>query len=211
MKRRNFLSLFLLAPTAVWAEDGLLIDVGESASGSLLDTPHQPNDLNGLLIDSVKKVQTQEKPIVHLYSPETWVCGACNSAEKALKTCPRVSLKIHKQDQLEGFFAGKSFPVLHWSAGDGWQEGWEGLDPLLKKIFKDSSKTIGFSTIVHVTSKGPIFHNGHDCPSCNRVQFQIENDSGPSHTHRCSSCSTTWYHADSNQQRSNGSFLFWHW
>lgn len=41
-----------------------------------------------------------------------------------------------------------------------------------------------------------VYHAGHNCPSCGRQQFLIENDSGPNHTHRCGHCGTAWWHAD---------------
>src|SRR3990167_10419736 len=138
MRRRDFLSLFLIAPASVWAEDGLLIDVGVSSSGILCDTP--VSDADGMLLDIPKEIfQTQRKAVVHLYSPETWNCSHCNNAEKELKDHPGVDLVVHKSDTLTGFFAGKQFPILHWAAGDGWQQGWTTKEQFLAKVLDDDS------------------------------------------------------------------------
>lgn len=197
MRRRDFLSLLLLAPATAWAEDGLLIDGDVPASGLLLDVPET-------IVKAEKKLR------VHLYSPLTWRCPHCVSAEQALSDVPEIELVLHKDDELKGFFTGKSFPILHWGSGDAWIEGWPGKEAVLKKIFREEPKTSQKQTRV-VTHKGVVFHGGHDCPNCGKYQYTIENDAGPNHTHRCSSCKTSWYHADQSRFQSNGSFLFWRW
>lgn len=42
------------------------------------------------------------------------------------------------------------------------------------------------------------YHAGHDCPNCRTVQTDIDNDAGPTHTHKCEKpgCNTWWYHDD---------------
>lgn len=50
------------------------------------------------------------------------------------------------------------------------------------------------------------YHAGHNCPGCAREQYNIQDDDGPgsnTHIHKCSSCGTSWYHAD--QWQSSGS------
>lgn len=145
MRRRDFLSLLLLSPATVWAEDGLLIDVGTTGvagSGLLCDSSSE--NVSGMLLDIPKEVvKTQRRKLVYMYSPATWTCSHCNTAEKALKEHPGIELKVVKNDSLEGFFSGKSFPILHWAAGiegEGWQSGWTGKEQFLAKVFKDESQ-----------------------------------------------------------------------
>lgn len=135
------LFLLVLAPTVASAEDGLLIDRGVAASGVLFDA----EPAGGMLLDVPDRVTESQKVVVHLYSPLTWNCPHCNSAEAALKDHPGIDLRVHKDDELRGFFAGKSFPVLHWAAGVegvGWQQGWDGEEQFLAKVFRDE-KPVG--------------------------------------------------------------------
>ena len=139
MKRRDFLSLFLLAPASVLAEDGLLIDVGAASTGMLCDAPSE--NVSGMLLDVPEEVVKSQKRVrVHLYSPATWNCPHCNAAETALKDHPGIEVVPHKDDTLYGFFSGKSFPILHWGSGDAWQQGWTGKEQFLAKLLKDSSQ-----------------------------------------------------------------------
>ena len=142
MRRRDFLSLFLLAPASTFAEDGLLIDViaAPVTSGLLCDAPQEA--VSGMLLDIPPEVVEGQKQVkVHIYSPKTWNCPHCNAAEKALKDHPGVEVVSHKDDTLRGFFSGKSFPILHWGPGDAWQQGWSGKEQFLAKLFKDDSQS----------------------------------------------------------------------
>ena len=138
MRRRDFLSLFLLAPATALAEEGLLIDMGtpQVATGMLADA----EGASGMLLDIPKEVvESQAKIRVHLYSPKTWNCPHCDKAHEALKDHPGVDLVPHKSDELPSYFTGKGFPVLHWGSGDKWQIGWENKEKFLAKLLEDTS------------------------------------------------------------------------
>lgn len=138
MRRRDFLSLFLLSPVTALADDGLLLDSGVVSTGMLSDVPQE--NVSGMLLDvPPEAVSCQKRVVVHLYSPETWTCPYCDTAEKELRDHPGIELRVHKSDTLTGFFAGKSFPILHWAAGDGWQQGWTTKEQFLAKVLKDDS------------------------------------------------------------------------
>jgi hypothetical protein len=136
MRRRDFLSTFLIGSSACFAQDGLLIDDPNPANGLLMDG-HEVGD--GLLIDIPKEVlESQKKIVVHLYSP-TWACPPCDVAIKELKDHIGIKLVVHKDDEPPGYFKGKSFPILHWGEGDKWQSGWNGKEKFLAKLLGDDS------------------------------------------------------------------------
>lgn len=42
---------------------------------------------------------------------------------------------------------------------------------------------------------GVLYNPTHNCPACGRSQYYISGRGpGGTHTHTCSSCSTTWFH-----------------
>lgn len=235
MRRRDFLSLFLLAPTTLLAEDGLLIDQPVASHGLLVDVPD--NDASGLLLDIPPEViATQEKKVVHLYSPKTWTCPHCNTAEKELSGHPGIKLVIHKQDDLPSFFDGQGFPVLHWGPGKDWQSGWTNKEQFLAKLLNDNSSPPTKKPAVIVKDSGGSHWSveGDWSPSRQKAINHLVNVHGyqrdrveslnigqlltlhdAAHEGRkvaakSNSCPTgncpTQY-----RQRSNGSFLFFHW
>lgn len=138
MRRRNFLSLFLLAPASVLAEEGLLIDRPEVPHGLLMD--HPDGDVSGLLMDIPEEVvESQKRVTVHLYSPKTWTWPPCESAIRELKDHPGIDLVIHEDDKRPDYFLLKNWPILHWGPGDKWQEGWNGKSKFLAKLLDDES------------------------------------------------------------------------
>ena len=52
--------------------------------------------------------------------------------------------------------------------------------------------------VIRAVARDVIAYNpSHRCQNCGRNQFNIENGSGPNHTHRCQ-CGTAWWHRDAN-------------
>jgi hypothetical protein len=136
MKRRDFLSLFLLSPAIALAEDGLLFDAPPKSSGMLMDVDHG----DGMLFDiPTEVIESQEKITVHLYSPKTWRCPVCDQAEKELKDHPGIKLVVWKLDERPAYFKAKNWPILHWGPGDAWVEGWPGKQKFLARLLGDVS------------------------------------------------------------------------
>ena len=72
--------------------------------------------------------------------------------------------------------------------------GWGGV-----KDFTERWKNSRSPKRYQRTAASNTYQSGHQCPSCGRTQYGIDNDSGPvakSHYHRCGSCNVTWWHAD---------------
>lgn len=237
MRRREFLSLFLLAPTTLLAEDGLLIDQPTTSNGMLVDAPG--SDASGWLIDIPKDViETQTPKLVHLYSPKTWSCPHCVTAEKELRGHLGIRLIVHKQDELPEFFSGQGFPVLHWGSGKQWQSGWTNKEQFLAKLLDDNSSPPAKKPAMAVKDSGgshwsvegdwspsrqkAINHlvNVHGyqrdrIESLNIGQLLTLHDAaheGRRVTTKASSCPTGTCPTQSRQQsQTRGSFLFFHW
>lgn len=139
MKRRDFLSLFLLTPASALAEEGLLIDRPEVPHGLLMD--HPDGDVSGMLMDIPEEViETQKCITVNLYSPKSWKCPVCETAIKELKDHPGIKLIVFRQDERPKFFESKNWPILHWGEGDKWIDNWPGKQKFLAKLFDDVSE-----------------------------------------------------------------------
>lgn len=219
MKRRNFLSLFLLAPASALAEDGLLFDGPEKVSGLL----NPVNDMEGMLFDSsspvVVVVAEKELPEIWYWSHEG--CVPCvrfkNDYAANKKDCGFVAAEQKGQrppwmpdsDPQFWWHVSEKIPTQKDVSNTRHVNGYLSWKDLMARFrsSRESKKTqikqVGGPTkdpFAQPDQQGiravARYHQGHDCPSCGKSQFNIENDAGPSHTHRCRSCSTVWYHAD---------------
>ena len=220
MNRRNFLSLFLLAPASVLAEDGLLMEAPSQPQGVIGGLLMEHDEDDGLLMEAPKLVLTEnDLPEIWYWSYEG--CLPCvrfkNDYAKNKEGCEFIA--IERKEQRPSWMTD-SDPQFWWHVSE--------KTPTQKDVL-NTRHIDGYLTWKDLTSRfkvsrepkkiqikqagGPAkdpfvrpdqprqravarYHQGHDCPSCGKSQFNIENDAGPNHTHRCRSCSTVWYHAD---------------
>ena len=234
MKRRHFLSLFLLAPASALADDGLLFDapVAESlgTEGMLFDlesiaSPVQPAES---IEKALPEIAVAEKELPELWYWSHEGCPPCkafkNDYAKGKEGCGFLAVE---QTETKPSWMPDGDPQFWWHVSekiptqkdientrhiDGYLS-WKDLTTRFKLSREpkklEARKTEKKIQQVGGPAKDPFvqrdrpsiravarYHAGHNCPDCGKSQFNIENDAGPSHTHRCNSCRVVWYHAD---------------
>lgn len=191
MLRRTFLSALLIGASSAKA-DVIYHDTSEVAAATT-------------------------KRVLNFYGP-TW-CPACPVALEAVKKelSNEFEIVVHKDYDkypawvlAQGQQPGWGYPMVHWvnKADAGKIMVWSGIDEFRKHDgVKSKIQQAGGPAKLPfvqpdqqdtraVARQSLIYNPSHSCSNCGRTEFEIENDDGPYHTHRCSRCNTVWYHKD---------------
>lgn len=134
-------------------------------------------------------------------------CPPCAVAKRELTAAKDLPFRVTWKESAPAWVA--AYPTFHWQvSGDDWRQRdkWDGVEKLVemwrksrepKKVSAAASRPFA-QPDPHATravARGR-YHAGHDCPRCGRMQFEIENNTGPDHTHRCGACGNSWWHWD---------------
>ena len=134
--------------------------------------------------ESVAAVE-EKLPIVYAYS--TAGCPPCAAAKREFAEAKDLPFRVEWSDKHPSWVT--AYPTFHWEASKGdWRQRaqYDGVDKFVAmwRLSREGKK------------QAVQYHAGHDCPSCGRLQYVKESDSGPRHTHRCQRCQTVWQHSD---------------
>lgn len=139
--------------------------------------------------------------------PEVWAysqpgCPPCVRARLELAAAKDLPFRVVWKEDAPSWLESRPAFWWHISADQPTQKdvnntrqatGWNGIKDFTER-WKNSRQPKRFQrtrTLAHNAS--------HDCPHCGKAQYVIENEIGPvanSHSHRCGSCGTAWWHTD---------------